>query len=103
MNKTDEKTTEQMRQAIATYAGPVTRCPPGRARAPAEAAVVKNASVEWLRQNRDARPLRDTKAVRRRMRMVRAQQQRVAKRNAPLLKRINKQERTAERWAGESL
>jgi hypothetical protein len=82
MNKTDENTTEQMRQAIATYAGPVTRCPPGRARAPAETAVVMNASVEWLRENQDARPVRDTKAPRRKMRMTRAQQQRLAKRNA---------------------
>ena len=79
-----------MRQAIAAYAGPVTRCPPGKARAPAEKkAVVRNVSVEWLKQNRNARPIRDKKAERRKMRMAHAQQQRITKRNAALLKRVN--------------
>jgi hypothetical protein len=89
MNKTDDKTIEQMRQAIATYAGPVTRCPPGKARAPAEKTVMRNASVEWLKQNRNAQPIRDKKAEYRKMRMARAKQQRIAKRNAALLKRVN--------------
>ena len=95
MNETDEKAIEQMKLALASCAGPVTRCPPGRARAPAEAAVVRSASVQRLRKNQDARPIRDTKAARRQMRVARAQQQRVGKCNAPLLKRINKQERNA--------
>jgi hypothetical protein len=95
MNETDEKAIEQMKLALASCAGPVTRCPPGRARAPAEAVVVRSASVQWLRKNQDARPIRDTKAARRQMRVAPAEQQRVAKCNAPLLKRINKQERNA--------
>jgi len=37
MNETDEKAIEQMKLALESCAGPVTRCPPGRARAPAEA------------------------------------------------------------------
>ena len=88
MKKNDDKTIEQMRQAIKNYAGPVTECPPGKARAPVEVAVLKNKSVEWLKQNRAARPVRDKKAVRRKMRMARAKQQRIAKRNAALLKRV---------------
>ena len=89
MTKIDEKINEEMRKAIATCDGPVTRCPPGSARAPAKEAVVRNASVKWLRENRDVRPIRDPKAARRRMRIARAQQQRIAKRNARLLKRID--------------
>ena len=89
------KEEEAMRIAIATYNGPVTRCPPGKARAPAEKAVVMNRSVEWLKQNQHAPPIRDKKAVRRQMRKARAMQQRIAKRNTPLLKRINRQERSA--------
>ncbi len=86
MTKIDEK----MRKALADYSGPVTLCPPGRARAPAERALARNAAVEWLKKNRDVRPITDIKAARRQMRMVRARQQRIAKRNALLLKRANK-------------
>lgn len=90
MNENDEKTvTEQIRQAIAAYAGPVTRCPAGKARAQGKQKVAINASVEWLKQNRNARPIRDKKADRRKIRIAHAQRQRIAKRNAALLKRIN--------------
>jgi hypothetical protein len=88
VRKKDEKTIEQMRQAITNYAGPVTECPPGKARAPAEPTVFKNESVEWLKQNRRAQPVRDKKAIRRKMRMARAMRQRIARRNAALLNRV---------------
>ena len=88
MRKRDEKTIEQMRQAITNYAGPMTECPPGKARAPAEPAVLKNESVEWLKQNRRAQPVRDKKAIRRKIRMARAMRQRIAKRNAAVLNRV---------------
>jgi hypothetical protein len=88
MKKNGDKTIEQMRQAIKNYAGSVTERPPGKARAPVEAAVLKNKSVEWLRRNRSAQPVSDKEAVRRKMRMARAMRQRVAKRNAALLNRV---------------
>jgi hypothetical protein len=94
VKKNGDKTIEQMRQAIKNYSGPVTECPPGKARAPVEVAVLKNKSVEWLKQNRPAKPVRDKKAARRKMRMACAKQQRVAKRNAALLKRVG----VAEKW-----
>lgn len=100
MNEADEKVIEQMRRAIEDYAGPVTRCPPGKARAPAKEPLVKNKAVEFLMQNHSIRPIRNPKDRRRQIQMVRSQQQRIAKHNAPLLKRINKQERSAERNAG---
>ena len=68
MSKTDDQAVERMRRAIANYAGPVTQCPQGKARAPAKKKVVRNASVEWLKQNRNARPIRDKNAERRKMR-----------------------------------
>jgi hypothetical protein len=79
---------EQLRQELVAYEGQVTRCPPGKPRAPAQKTVARNASVEWLKQNRNVRPIRDKKAERRKMRMAHAQQQRIAKRNAVLLKWI---------------
>jgi len=84
----DDNTIEQMRDAITKYAGPVTKCPPGKARAPIELPVFTNKSVEWLKQNRAAQPVRDKRAMRRKKRMARAMQQRIAKRNAALLNRI---------------
>ena len=87
MKKNGDEAIEQMREAIKKYAGPVKRCPPGKARASVEVVVFKNKSVEWLKHNRTARPIRDKKA-RRRMRMARAELQRIAERNAALLNRV---------------
>jgi hypothetical protein len=89
VKKNDDKTIEQMRQAITNYLGPVTECAPGKARAPVEVAVLKNESVEWLKRNRTAQPVRDKKAMRRQKRVASAKQQRIAKRNAALLNRID--------------
>ena len=51
MNDTGEKKIrDEMRKALASYTGPVTLCPPGRARAPAERALARNAAVEWLKK-----------------------------------------------------
>ena len=47
MTKIDEK----MCNTQADYTGPVTRCPPGPARAPAKYAAVMNDAVEWLKQH----------------------------------------------------
>jgi hypothetical protein len=90
MTVTDEKAIERMRRAITAYTGPVMRCPPGKARASADAAVVTNESVEWLKQHRNDWPVKNAKDARRQMRIVHAQQQRIARRNAAVLKRINK-------------
>jgi hypothetical protein len=87
MSETDdeEETIEtEMRQALAAYDGPVTRCSPGEARAkPAKAA---DKAGRWLWQHRDDRPARDPKEERRRNRMARARRQRIAEGNAALLK-----------------
>jgi hypothetical protein len=53
--KSNEKTIEEMRQAIVTYTGPVTRYPPGKARAPAKSVVKK----KYVRQLREADPGQD--------------------------------------------
>jgi hypothetical protein len=89
LNVSKDQQREQFRQALTAYEGQVTRCPPGKPRAPTQKRVVRNASVEWLKQNRKVRPIRDKKAERRKLRMTHAQQQRIAKRNAALLKRVN--------------
>ena len=87
--KTDEKIMEEMKQAISNYTGSVTRCPPGKARAPVEGAVLKkNASVEWLRQHRYIKPITDPDAMRRQVRIQRGQRSRIAERNAAIKKRL---------------
>jgi hypothetical protein len=91
---------ENTRKALADYTGPVTRCRPGRARAPAEkaagmtgaappkkAVVMNRATVEWLKQHRADQPTKDVKAERKRLRRARAQRERIASRNAAVRKR----------------
>lgn len=86
MSETDDEETIEgaMRKALAGYTGPVTRCPPGEARA--KPSKVAGKAGRWLWQHRDDRPVRDSKEERRRNRMARARRQRIAERNAALLK-----------------
>jgi hypothetical protein len=87
--KTDEKIVEEMKQAISNYTGSVTRCPPGKARAPAEVAVLKkNASVGWLKQHRHIKSIMDPDAIRRQVRIQRGRRSRIAQRNAAIKKRL---------------
>jgi hypothetical protein len=87
VSKKDEQR-EQLRQALAAYAGPVTRCPPGEAKAkqlpPTDPA--ERRAERWLRRHANDRPVIDPKEERRRKRMARARRQRIAERNAALLK-----------------
>ena len=71
----------EMLKVLATYTGPVIRCPPGKARG-AEMPKSKDRARQWLNGHRDDVPLRDEKAERRRKRMERAERARIAKRNA---------------------
>ena len=80
--KSNEKTIKEMRQAIVTYTGPVTRYPPGKARAPAKSVVKKNTSDNCVK------PIPDRTAVRRQMRILRARQSRIAERNAAINRRL---------------
>lgn len=75
---------EQTRKAIAAYSGPVRRCRPGAARATAVKTV--DEAEMWLSQHCDDVPVKDAKAERRRMKMARAQRQRIAERNALIRK-----------------
>lgn len=76
----------EMLNALAAYSGPVTRCPPGKARG-AEMPKGNDRAMQWLHAHRDDVPLRDEKAERRRWRMARAERARIAKRNALVRKR----------------
>jgi hypothetical protein len=81
---------EEMMKAVASYTGPVTRCRPGRARAPAKKALAMNGAVEWLKQHRADQPTKDPEADRKRLRRARAQRERVARRNAAVRKRVGR-------------
>jgi hypothetical protein len=87
MTKVDEK----MREALADYIGPVTRYPPGHARAPAKKAPVTNgAAFEWLKRHRADKPTKDVKAERSCCARARLRRLRIARRNAAVLKRLGK-------------
>ena len=75
----------EMLKAVAAYSGPVTRCPPGKARG-ADPQEREYGARQWLNGHRDDVPLRDEKAERRRQRMARAERARIAKRNASVRK-----------------
>lgn|SRR5262245_31457406 len=92
-------TEEQMRAAVAAYTGPVMRCPPGKAKAPEPKPPVKiNRAVQWLIENssKNAGTVQELRVAERRRDQIarRRQARRIAKRNAPLLNRIKKQDRT---------
>jgi len=88
-----DKISKAVADAVAAYTGPVTRCRPGRARG--QRIKPKNDAVQWLIEHRDNPANVDPKARRRRLRKHYARQQRIVERNAPILERIGKRERSA--------
>jgi hypothetical protein len=76
----------EMLKALKAYSGPVTKCPPGKARG-ADLPRKEDDAQQWLNRHRSDVPLRDEKAERRRKRMARAERARIAKRNASVRKR----------------
>jgi hypothetical protein len=71
----------EMMRALAAYSGPVKRCRPGKARA-ADLPKKDDRAQQWLNAHRRDAPIRDDKARRRKLRMERAEQERIMKRNA---------------------
>jgi hypothetical protein len=76
----------EMLKALKSYCGPVTKCPPGKARG-ADLPEKKDRTQRWLNEHRGDVRLRDEKVERGRKRMARAERKRIAKRNASVLKR----------------
>ena len=78
--RTDE--IEPMKRAIAAYAGPVTRCTPGKARAkPLRKKLADDVATGWLRRHRHdvpvSKPVDDGEADRGRRRKARAERKRM--------------------------
>jgi hypothetical protein len=88
-----DEISKAMADAVAAFTGPVTRCRPGMARG--QGSKPKNEAVRWLIEHRDNPAIADPKARRRHLRKHHAKQQRIAERNAPILERIDKQDRRA--------
>jgi hypothetical protein len=99
---------EAMRRAINAYTGPITRCPPGKARGrPVEPLLSSSIKAEaerladddtakFLKLQRRSAELR--KAVRREGAIKATQKRkRIVERNAPTLKKVEKQDRTFRR------
>jgi hypothetical protein len=89
--KTDE--IKAMKKAIAAYAGPVTRCAPGKARAKPLRREKVDDATRWLRQHRNDVPVSkrvdDGEAERGRRRKARAERKRMRRAaNAAARKRI---------------
>jgi len=83
-----------MKRAIAAYAGPVTHCSPGKARAkPLRRKELMDEAARWLRQDRHRvrvpKPVHDEEAERGRRRKARAERKRLRRAaNAVARKRI---------------
>jgi hypothetical protein len=92
MKATDEEIEERLRNAVAAYTGPVTVCPPGKARAPNECTRHRDRASQWLAKHWNAPRTESDLVKRRRIRMVRQRRERIATRNGALLKLIGKQE-----------
>jgi hypothetical protein len=100
------KEKQAMRDAVAAYAGPVTKCPPGKARGwPVKPRNKTAKPPTWGAARRlsrhagdGARPVEEQKADGRRLRTEqrRLRQQREDKRDAPQVRRANRQKRIAE-------
>ena len=75
-----------MLKALAGYSGPVTKCPPGRARG-ADPPRKEDRAQRWLNEHRRDVPLPDEKAERRRKRVERAEREQIGKWNASVRKR----------------
>jgi hypothetical protein len=104
MNHTEENIREQMRTALATYTGPITKCPAGKPRGKSgkfakwnrpnrwlnlhRNDVAEKNTNRWLNLHRNDVAEKDTKAESRRIRMARAQRERTAIRNAAIKRRI---------------
>jgi hypothetical protein len=73
---------------VAAYTRPVTRCRPGRARAPAERKPMVNKAVAWLKEHRVDKPVKNAKAVRKRLKRASSERERMARRNAAIRTRI---------------
>ena len=78
------KEREAVRQAIEVYSGPVTRCPPGNARAKTKRSAADRAA-QWL-----AKHWNDPRTVEKRIASAQQQRKRTAKHNAPLIKLLEK-------------
>jgi hypothetical protein len=77
---------EQMKTAIAAYAGPVTQCPPGEAMG--KAVPRHSETTLWLKEHKHDRRYIDPIATRRRLRMEEARRERIERRNAAILKAV---------------
>jgi hypothetical protein len=87
MTNTKQKITDQIRTALATYTGPIKKCPPGKA----SGKIVKSrrdAAERWLSAHGKDVLIKNEKAERRRLRLARAQRERIANRNAAIRKLI---------------
>ena len=81
MKKIDDATMK----AIGAYAGPVTRCATGKACGP-DPIRRPSATARWLQEHRGDQRIVDPKGSRRRRRMERARRERIAARNAALMR-----------------
>jgi hypothetical protein len=73
----------EMLKALGSYTRPVIRCPPGRARAPeGTQGTVRDDASKWLKAHRGEKPVIDPQEIRKRVRIARAEKDRIATRNA---------------------
>jgi hypothetical protein len=91
--ETDTKISEQMRTALAAYTGPITKYPAGKPLGKVVNFTKRDEADHFLSVHRSDTPIRDERAERRRLRLARAQRERIANGNAAIRKRIGEVKR----------
>lgn len=92
-NDAMSKVDDEMRNALASYTGPVTVCPPGQARGKR----TPDATGKWLLEHRHDVRVADEKAERKRRNREGQRTKAIRKRNASLLRQVERRERAARR------
>ena len=88
MKDTEENIRKQLRTASAAYTGPVTKCHAGKRRGKVVRFIKRDAGDRWLTTHPSDLPVKDENAERRRLRIARAERERIAIRNATIRRRI---------------
>jgi hypothetical protein len=88
MTDSEKKIGEQMRTTLEKFTGPVTKYPAGKPRAKKVKFAKRDDADRWLNRHRNDVVIEDERSKRRRLRIERAQRERIAERNALVRKRI---------------
>ena len=90
----DKLTRDELRQAVNAYTGPITKCPPGKARARNVKPKATDRADQWLKAHRADQP-KDRHHEERVLEQQRQRERRNDKRDAPAIRQANRERHIA--------